>query len=104
MCSTRIILGRSLPCNDVLTPLVVVALDEIEPDGLQLTPVEYQGRCGLLDYAKELKPCCLWMHATTPLVVVGNKIDNWAFDELTPEESQGHAKELKPCCLWIRYR
>lgn len=36
--------------NDVLTLLVIVAnkIDDLQPDGLQLTPVEYQKRFGFL--------------------------------------------------------
>lgn len=58
-------LDEPMTCNDIFTPVVVVAnaiddwhLVKFQPDVLQLPPIEYQGHFRLLGIAKELIPCC----------------------------------------------
>lgn len=55
MCSKQALpLNETMTYNNVLTPLVLVTnkndehLDKLQPDGLQSTPVGYQGCFGLI--------------------------------------------------------
>lgn len=51
-----------MPYNNVLTPLIVVSIKliighfvKLKPNGLQLTPIEYQDPLNLLSHAREIK-------------------------------------------------
>lgn len=45
---------KQLPIKMVIGHLV-----KLQPNGLRLTPIEFQGRIGHLGHAEELRPCCL---------------------------------------------